>query len=160
MCSPLCVDVKLPHNQWENSSAEEDTSLQRYIFSSDGRSFSDAINYFDFIININMIHISPIECTHGLFSNAAALLKDNGLLITYGAYAVDGIISPQSNIDFDGNLKSLDSRYGIRDLRMLKEMALNYGIEFQLILDMPANNKVCVWKKIMNEPSVLNKYYF
>lgn len=148
MCSPLCVDVRLPHTEWGLIGADDNTSPKRYIFNNECRSFADAINYFDFMININMIHISPMECTNGLFSNAALLLKDNGLLITYGAYAVDGIITPQSNVDFDKHLKSLDPRYGVRDLRMLQELASSYGIEFQNILDMPANNKVCVWKKL------------
>ncbi|XP_031418053.1 methyltransferase-like 26 [Clupea harengus] len=38
----------------------------------------------DIVINLNMIHISPIACTKGLFKGAGVILKPQGLLLTYG----------------------------------------------------------------------------
>lgn len=144
ICAPMLVDIAQPHTTWGRNSANTGPYL-------DGKShvdFSELEDFFDYIININMIHISPIECTYGLFRSAGALLKLGGLLITYGPYNVDGTIRPQSNVDFDIMLRSRDARWGIRDLRELKSIAKESSVELQELIDMPANNKVCIWKKV------------
>ncbi|KGL75533.1 UPF0585 protein C16orf13 A, partial [Tinamus guttatus] len=38
----------------------------------------------DIVVNINMMHISEIECTEGLFKGAGVLLKPGGVLFTCG----------------------------------------------------------------------------
>lgn len=104
-------------------------------------------NSIDYIYNANMIHISPYECTVSLFNNAGLLLKPNGLLITYGPYAFDGKITPESNVIFDKNLRLENSKWGLRDVRDLKELAKNNNILLVEIVDMPANNKTIIWRK-------------
>lgn len=44
----------------------------------------------DWIININMIHISPWEATLGLMKVAGQKLKSGGILFIYGPYRVGG----------------------------------------------------------------------
>ncbi|XP_055389437.1 UPF0585 protein CG18661 [Condylostylus longicornis] len=124
---PIFIDISRDYKTWENKFDEES---------------------FDYMLNINMIHITPWRCTEGLFKNASHLLKKNGLLITYGPYAVNGILTPESNVNFNLSLKSRDPEWGVRDIRDLKELGNKYGIVFKDSTDMPANNKTLIWQKI------------
>ncbi|XP_076645408.1 methyltransferase-like 26 isoform X1 [Halictus rubicundus] len=124
---PLRVDITNNFRNWDNGNFKEAS--------------------IDYIYNANMMHISPYKCSIGLFENAGKLLKDNGLLITYGPYAVDGKITPKSNVNFDKSLKLLDPSLGLRDIKDLKRLAEENGIKLINIVDMPANNKTIIWKK-------------
>ncbi|XP_018396615.1 PREDICTED: UPF0585 protein C16orf13 homolog A isoform X2 [Cyphomyrmex costatus] len=124
---PIRIDITTDYRLWGNGS-----------FKS---------NSLEYIYNANMIHISPYQCTIGLFNNASQLLKPNGLLITYGPYAFDGQITPQSNIDFNESLKLQDPSWGLRDVTDLKILAAENNIKLIEIVDMPANNKTIIWKK-------------
>jgi len=102
---------------------------------------------YDAILCSNMIHISPWECTVGLFTAAGAILKPRGLLVTYGPYAVDGVLTPQSNISFDQGLRYQNPKWGVRDVKDLKVLGQQNKLEFKTSIDMPANNKVLVFEK-------------
>jgi SAM-dependent methyltransferase len=101
----------------------------------------------DAIICINMIHISPFTCTHGLFELAKEVLQENGLLYTYGPYRVNGTMV-QSNVEFDTSLKSRNSEWGVRDLEAVCLVANECGFELTEKIDMPANNLSLIFKKI------------
>jgi hypothetical protein len=78
------------------------------------------------------MHISPWSCTLGLFSTATKLLKPGtGLLITYGPYAVNGVLTPEGNVNFDKWLKGTDPEWGVRDIRDLIQVGKSNGLEFQ-----------------------------
>uniref|UniRef100_A0A2M4CK51 Putative agap009967-pa-like protein n=1 Tax=Anopheles darlingi TaxID=43151 RepID=A0A2M4CK51_ANODA len=102
---------------------------------------------YDYMLNINMLHISPFVCAEGLFANAGTLLKPDGLLITYGPYAVNGVLTPESNVRFNESLKHRDPSWGIRDTSVLEKLAIANGITLQEMIDLPANNKCLIWKK-------------
>ncbi|XP_046742979.1 methyltransferase-like 26 [Diprion similis] len=104
-------------------------------------------NSLDYIYNCNMIHISPLACSIGLFKNAGKLLKQNGILFTYGPYKIDGIISPESNVRFDESLKARNPEWGLKDIRDLEKLANENGLHLIEIFDMPANNKTIIWKR-------------
>ncbi|XP_052894868.1 methyltransferase-like 26 [Anopheles moucheti] len=129
---PIFIDVSQPCSEWQN----EANVNQRCC-----------ANQFDYMLNINMLHIAPIACTKGLFHNASELLKRSGLLITYGPYAVDGLLTPESNVRFDASLRRQNPEWGIRDTRDLCKMAIDKGISLQESIDMPANNKCLIWRK-------------
>ncbi|CAG9860415.1 unnamed protein product [Phyllotreta striolata] len=105
-------------------------------------------NDFDYAININMIHIAPYPCTIGLFKNMGQVLKPGGLLVTYGPYANNGVLEPQSNRDFDKLLKARFPGAGVRDIQDLIKLAQEHGIRLKSMEDMPANNKCLIWEKI------------
>ncbi|KAF5269821.1 hypothetical protein FQR65_LT05867 [Abscondita terminalis] len=122
---PIHIDVTTPYTSWNLSQ-----------------------QYYDYVLNINMVHISPYKCTIGLFQNSSRILKPGGLMIMYGPYAYDGIITPQSNIDFDRGLRMQNSEWGLRDISDLKILAKENQMTLLELHDMPSNNKCLIWKRL------------
>lgn len=104
-------------------------------------------NSIDYMYSANMMHISPYECTVGLFENAGQYLKTDALMITYGPYSKDGVITPQSNIDFNAALKAREPSWGIRDINDLIKLGEENSLSLIDTVEMPANNKTLIWKK-------------
>jgi len=104
--------------------------------------------HYDFLINVNMIHISPWQCTLELFKKANQLLEKDGLLFTYGPYSDRGVISPESNINFNNYLIETNAEWGLRDIEDLKTVASQNNFLLDAIEEMPSNNKTLIWKKL------------
>lgn len=100
------------------------------------------------MVCINMIHISPWDATVGLMRGAGRTLRSRGVLITYGPYAFDGVLTPESNKDFDQSLKTRDPSWGIRDVRDITDVARENGLGREETIAMPANNHVLVFRKV------------
>lgn len=94
----------------------------------------------DAILCINMIHISPWDSTLGLMRGAASLLPDGGLLYLYGPYRQTGVVTAPSNEAFDLDLRLRDSRWGLRDLDAVTQVAAAHGLQLEEVIAMPANN--------------------
>jgi len=103
---------------------------------------------FHFIICTNLIHIAPWNVAEGLFRGAGVVLKPHGLMLTYGPYAVDGILTPESNVRFDSTLRARDPEWGIRDVNDVKAIASQNGLQLEEIVEMPANNKCLLFRKM------------
>ncbi|GJQ76422.1 hypothetical protein Trydic_g2137 [Trypoxylus dichotomus] len=119
--------------------------------TTDSKTWNLDIEKFDYLLNVNMMHISPYNCTVGLFTNASKVLKPGGLMITYGPYAHNGVIEPQSNINFDRGLRSENPEWGLRDINDLQKIAEDVGIKLLKKHDLPANNKCLAWQKMEYE---------
>ncbi|KAK7506518.1 hypothetical protein BaRGS_00001993 [Batillaria attramentaria] len=127
--SPVYIDITQPLSQWPQHERLQPQSC-------------------DGIINVNMIHISPWDTCEGLMSAAGQLLKPGGFLYMYGPFKVGGVISPDSNVQFDSMLRSRNSSWGLRDIDDVKQLAEQNGLLMDTpVVDMPANNKSLIFHK-------------
>jgi hypothetical protein len=124
--------------------------LEDWKSETNGKPLNTCHGYFDYILNVNMIHITPFVCTEMLFINSSKLLKPNGLLFTYGPYSINHVLTPESNVRFNESLKSQNSSWGVRDISDLEKVANMSLITLEKIHDLPSNNKLLVWKKSEN----------
>lgn len=84
----------------------------------------------------------------GLFKGSCHVLKPGGILFMYGPYSDNGVITPQSNVDFDHSLKRRNPAWGLRDItKQLVPTASKYGFILTEKIEMPSNNKFLVWIK-------------
>lgn len=125
---PLVLDVTKPVDEWPKEIPRNGS--------------------LDGIYCANMIHISPWACSVGLFRSAGILLNSNGLLITYGPYAVDGVLTPESNVQFNQGLRNQNPEWGVRDVKDLIQLAEANHLKFEHLYEMPANNKILIFKKV------------
>lgn len=153
-----------PHVQWQPSDFQDDAieSIKGHLANDHRDNVSTPLKIdvcdpydrwqlkhdkYDFIFNANMVHISPWKCTEFLFANAGEVLKSKGILFMYGPFAINGILEPKSNQEFDTTLKLNNAEWGIRDLKDLEAEASRSDIHLVEILDLPANNKLVIWKR-------------
>lgn len=101
----------------------------------------------DAIFNANMIHISPWTVGLGLFRGAGRILEPDGLIFLYGPFKVGGEHTAPSNVSFDASLKERDASWGIRDFEEVLATAERAGFAFCESNDLPANNKLIVFRK-------------
>jgi SAM-dependent methyltransferase len=92
------------------------------------------------ILCINMVHISPWEATRGLLRNAGRRLPKGGLLYLYGPFRRQDRETSASNEEFDRNLKSRNSQWGLRFVEDVAQEASLYDLHLSEIIEMPANN--------------------
>ncbi len=94
---------------------------------------------------INMIHVAPWEATVAFFAGLARTLPQDGVVVTYGPYKVDGEHTAPSNARFDRQLKLMNQRWGVRDVAEIERVAWSHGFVLSETVDMPANNKCLVF---------------
>ncbi|MBT5263726.1 MAG: DUF938 domain-containing protein [Rhodospirillaceae bacterium] len=92
------------------------------------------------VFSANVVHISPWAVTEGLVSGAGRVLQTGGKMIFYGPFKRNGKHTAEGNVRFDKWLQDQDSRWGVRSLERISELALEQGFLMPELHDMPANN--------------------
>ena len=64
----------------------------------------------------------------------------------YGPFAINGVLEPKSNQEFDKTLKMNNPQWGIRDLNELEVEASRSQLYLLEVMEMPANNKILLFK--------------
>ena len=105
-------------------------------------------NSFAAIFCINIFQVAPIAIADGMMKCAAHLLKDDGFLLIYGPFQIEGQFSTDSNKTFHETLSSVGvSEWGLKDIADLKQAAENHGMELKEKIDMPSNNFSLIFGK-------------
>ena len=105
------------------------------------------IDHADVVMCNNMIHISPWAAAEGLIAGAARVLSAGGMLFLYGPYKIDGRHTAPSNQAFDGDLRSRNPEWGIRDLGEVAALARRHGFTVPETVQMPANNLSVIFRR-------------
>ncbi|WP_232495979.1 DUF938 domain-containing protein [Novosphingobium kaempferiae] len=99
------------------------------------------------VVCINMIHISPWSATEGLMAGAARVLDSGRPLVLYGPYSRHDHPLEPSNAAFDEDLRRRNPEWGLRSVESVHACALDHGLEFDRLVEMPANNLMLVFRK-------------
>ena len=77
-----------------------------------------------------------------------SVLSSGGVFCLYGPFNYNGEFTSQSNAQFDIWLKQRDPVSGVRDFEALQQLAHVAGLQLIDDVEMPANNRILVWRKI------------
>jgi hypothetical protein len=102
----------------------------------------------DAVFTANTLHIMSWDSVLHFFRGVGRVLGDRGLLCVYGPFLyADGETVP-SNIAFDQWLRARDAESGLRSFEAVDELAGEQSLALQTDHQMPANNRLLVWRRI------------
>ena len=102
----------------------------------------------DAVFSANTVHIMDWPSVENMFSGIGRILNKEGIFCLYGPFNYDGNFTSESNARFDQWLKQRDLSSGVRDFEALENLAEKAGLTFIDDAEMPANNRILVWKKV------------
>ncbi len=77
---------------------------------------------------INIFQVAPISIADGMMDCAAKLLSDDGILLIYGPFQIEGTFTTDSNKEFHNTLSSVGvSEWGLKDVADLKKQLKSMG---------------------------------
>lgn len=102
---------------------------------------------FDVVFTANTAHIMSWSAVCAMIKGSARVLRPGGYLLIYGPFTQNGQHNAYSNEIFDRQLRSADSRQGLRDLNEIGIEAQGNRLRLIDLIDLPANNRIAVFKK-------------
>jgi len=149
----------MPHLQWYTSDlAEHHEGIQLWLqeyqlpnahapLALDVRETWPSLPPVDAIFSANTAHIMPWVAVTAMFEGVGRTLLKGGLFVLYGPMNYGGSYTSESNERFDVWLKAQDPDRSIRDFEKLQALAQQAGMQACEDNDMPANNRLLVWRK-------------
>jgi hypothetical protein len=153
---------KLPGITWQPSDTKENLAIVKAglegvalenILSPvdlDVRDERWPITMAEGIFSANTLHIMPEYKIPYFFRGASMILAPRSCLCVYGPFKYEGKYTSASNEKFDNWLKTQDPASGIRDFEQMNSLAISAGMVLVADHDMPANNQLLVWQKVLN----------
>ncbi|XP_022608329.1 methyltransferase-like 26 B [Seriola dumerili] len=157
---------KMPFVTWQPSDIKEESrdSIKAYIAATHAKTILQPVhldasetwekwaglprNSCDVIIAINLLQYSSFKTAQGVFNGAGQMLRQNGLLITYGVYAINGTITPSCNEQLDAELRNLNPEWGLPDMDVLRQLAYGNGMRMERIVEMEEYYKCLIFRKL------------
>jgi SAM-dependent methyltransferase len=149
----------LPHVEWIASDREENHAgiaawiQERPSPNLRGPVFLDVtqspwpVERVNYAFSANTAHIMHWPAVEKMFESIGRVLLPSGVFCLYGPFNHDGRFTSESNRVFDESLKARDPQMGIRDDRVLVQLAKRCGLDFVADYSLPANNRVLVWAR-------------
>ena len=94
----------------------------------------------DAILCVNMVHISPWQCSLSLLDGATRLLASGAPLILYGPWLESGVEPAPSNRAFDQDLRARNPGWGLRRVEDFAAEGALRGFVLAARRPMPSNN--------------------
>eukprot|EP00063_Salmo_salar_P064962 XP_014039797.1 PREDICTED: UPF0585 protein C16orf13 homolog B-like [Salmo salar] len=101
----------------------------------------------DVIVAINLLQYSSFKTVEGVVKGSGQILRQNGLLITHGPYAINGTITPSCLEDLDQELREMNPGWGLPDIDVLRQLAFGNGMRMERMIEMEQYNKCLVFRK-------------
>jgi cyclopropane fatty-acyl-phospholipid synthase-like methyltransferase len=103
----------------------------------------------DGVFTANSVHIMHQQDVQNLIKGVANILKSHGDFIIYGPFNYNSQFTSESNARFDQWLKSKDELSGIKHFEKVVLHAKEAGLELIRDYEMPANNRILHFRKIL-----------
>ncbi|XP_030646819.1 methyltransferase-like 26 B [Chanos chanos] len=157
---------EMPFVTWQPSDIKEESrnSIQAYIGATKVKTVLEPVHLdasepwekwaglprssCDVIIAINLLQYSSFSTNEGVFKGSGQILKQDGLLMTYGPYAINGTITPSCNEVLDQTLREMNPDWGLPDIDVLRQLAFGNGMRLERMIEMPESNKCLVFRKM------------
>ncbi len=99
------------------------------------------------VFSANTAHIMSWDEVCCMIRGAGAVLMSGGSFCLYGPFNKNGEFNSESNRRFDAQLRIDTPHMGIRDIENLVDQAEKAGLSIENEIDMPANNRILVFRK-------------
>ncbi|MGB5709109.1 MAG: DUF938 domain-containing protein [Arenicellales bacterium] len=99
----------------------------------------------DSVFSSNTAHIMSWSAVEAMFVGVGQIITD-GVFILYGPFNRNGTFTSDSNQRFHRSLQLSAPHMGVRDDVELVELAQRSGMRLEKDIEMPANNRILVWK--------------
>ncbi len=103
----------------------------------------------DAVFTANTLHIIAWPLGQRLIREVGALLPPGGLFCVYGPFNYGGQYTSASNAQFDIWLKNRDEASAIRDFEDVVAEAEQAGLMLAHDFEMPANNRILQFRKVL-----------
>jgi cyclopropane fatty-acyl-phospholipid synthase-like methyltransferase len=150
----------LPHLVWQPSDHPQNAQLARaWIDDSELGNINSpiALNVLegnwsglpaiDGAFSANTAHIMAWEEVKAMFGGVAESLPKGAIFCLYGPFSYGGRHTSESNARFDLSLRTQAPHMGIRDIEDIKALGAETGLALEEDFEMPANNRLLVWRK-------------
>ena len=97
---------------------------------------------------INIFQVAPVSIADGMMACASRLLTEDGFLMIYGPFMLEGAFTTPSNEAFHNILRSAGvEEWGLKDIADLRKAAEARGLRLAEQIDMPANNFSLIFRR-------------